>query len=652
MKHLIMGTAGHVDHGKTALIKALTGIDCDTHPEEKRRGITINLGFAYYDLPDKSRLGIIDVPGHRNFVHTMVGGAAGIDFFLLVIAANSGIMPQTREHVRILEMFGIKKGVIALNKIDLIDDELLLLNLEEIGDFFKNTLFTKFPIIGVSAKTGSGINDLKQSIFNVCQEVEEREPGEIFRMYIDRIFTAQGFGTVVTGTVLGGTLCQDTKVYLLPWEKELRVRRMEHHGKEEKEVRAGDRAAINLVGLERGDFSRGMIISDRVLETSTMVDAKCVLFDSVLKLKLWSSALFLCGTNETQCRIHLLDCDQLNAGEEAIVQIVFSKPIVVFNGDRFILRNTSSDMTIGGGVIIDAHPLHHRRRTEKMEKEVKKRLSGTLPELIASETRKRYRVISHKEIADILNISAEKIFKAAQDKIADDIFVFTENNEAGFLLINEYKRIKGRLIKRFESVHKDNPYDEKGMTFESCVSAFGFKKDCAGEMFIKHLLSTLENDNFLKKVTHTWSLKSHSVTLTKDMEKEILFVEDYLKNSGFKPPLMSELIPFAKSKRFIHETKLRQILHYLVKQSTAYEIEGNFIHSSIVNTCREKMVKALECNPEGMTVSQFRDLIKGNRKICLLLLSQYDYEGIVVRRGDVRVLADKHHAFKGSEPPS
>ncbi|MFH1777478.1 MAG: selenocysteine-specific translation elongation factor [Candidatus Omnitrophota bacterium] len=641
MKHLIMGTAGHVDHGKTALIKMLTGIDCDTHPEEKRRGITMNLGFAYYDLPDSSRLGIVDVPGHRNFVHTMAAGASGIDFFLLVIAADSGIMPQTREHVKIIEMFGIKKGIIVLNKIDLIDDELRELNQEEIRDYFKDTLFAGLPVTGVSAKTGAGKEDLQQAIFNLAQSVDEKVIEKIFRMYIDRIFIVEGFGTVVTGTVLGGRLSPGDRVYLLPSEKELRIRRIEHHGREVQEIRAGDRAAINLVGLDRSDFSRGMLISDRILEPSTMIDVYCSVFDQVTGLNVWTSALFHCGTNEIQCRVHLLDCDRLMPKEQAVAQIVLSKPAVILNNDRFILRNTSSDATIGGGTVIDAHPLHHRRRTQRMVEEVKKRIDSNLPELIFSEVRKRYRVVSDKEIADVLNLPADQVLEVVQKETADDIVVCIDNNEAVLLLRNEYKRMKGRVLKRLEVFHNNNPYDERGMTFEAFISVFGFQAEAAGEMFMKCLLASLEKNNSIKKAGNTWALNSHTVTIEAGMEQDIACIENYLKNSGLRTPLISEIIPYAKAKRAIHEKKLRQILHYLASRAKIYEIEGNFIHASVVDACRAKLLNSLKDKSGGITVAQFRDIIKGNRKMCLLLLGQYDAEEIIVRQGDVRVLTEK-----------
>ena len=567
MKHLVMGTAGHVDHGKTALIKMLTGIECDTHIEEKRRGITINLGFAYFDLPDNSRLGIVDVPGHRDFVHTMVAGASGIDFFLLVIAANSGIMPQTREHIKILETLGLKKGIIALNKIDLIDDELFELNKEEIREFFAVTAFAHIPIVPVSAKTGKGKEDLIQTIAEVAREVEERPAEGIFRMYIDRIFSVEGFGSVVTGTVLGGSVHKEDKVYLLPAGKELRVRQMEHHGEKVKEIRAGERASINLVGLDKSDFRRGMLISDRILQASTLMDVKCQLFNSVSStMNPWSSVLLHCDTNEIQCRIHLLDHEHIQKNGTGIAQIVLSRPIVVFNGDKFVLRNTSSDATIGGGVIIDAHPLHHRRRTQTMINEVKKRVSPSLAELIASEVRKHYDVISHKQISDILNIPSDKILESIRQGMPEDIFVIDDTKEAVLLLDKEYQRIRNRVIKRLTGFHKRNPYDENGLSLNAFLSVRGLQENNAGKILMNFILDSIESEGIFRKKENTWVLKDHKAMLDTRMKEKLAALETFILKYDLQVPLMSELVTYAKTEHGIYDSELKQMLHYLASK--------------------------------------------------------------------------------------
>jgi len=642
MKHLIMGTAGHVDHGKTALIKALTGIDCDTHPEEKKRGITMNLGFSYLELPFGDKVGIVDVPGHRDFVHTMVGGAFGVDFVLLVIAADSGVMPQTREHVQIMEVLGIKKGIVVLNKIDLVEEELREISRQEVEDFLKDTFLKSAPIVEVSAKTGEGIVALKETIRQVCETVDERSKGEIFRLYVDRVFSVAGFGTVVTGTVMGGVLKENDKAYLLPdFNKELRIRRMERHGEQVKEIIGGDRASINLVGLDRSDFSRGMLVSDRLLEPTQRIDVKLSVFEKVTSLDLWSQVVLHCGTNEIQARVHLLDKIKLKGGENAVAQIILSKPAVIFNEDRFVIRNTSSDLTLGGGVVIDAHPLHHRRRTEKMIKEVNKVASGDLAELIVAEVSKRYRIVDAQEIADGLNISKEEILKVIESGLSEDVCVLSENGETILLLKPEAQRIRERMIKRIQGFHRRNPYEEKGMILDAFLSIFSFEIGSPGELFLKHLLKSLEEEKIVEKRANTWALEAHKVEVDNRMQKQINFLLDYLQKCGFKTPLRSEFILDAKRQAGINENELKQILYYLLKQQKIYEIEENFIHGDIVDQSRDSLLKALMEKEEGLRVADFRDLIGGNRKICLLLLGQYDREGIIERKGDFRVLTEK-----------
>jgi selenocysteine-specific elongation factor len=379
MKHLIIGTAGHIDHGKTSLIRMLTGIDCDTHKEEKQRGITINLGFSYLNLPEGESVGIIDVPGHKDFINTMIGGACGIDLVMLVIAADSGIMPQTVEHMNIISALGIKKAVIALTKSDLVDEELIEMAEFEITDFLSKTPLKDAPIVRVSAVTGIGKEELIRTIGDAISGIEERETGKLFRMYIDRIFSVKGFGSVVTGSVMSGSLSSGQDVFLLPVSNQkLRVRSIERHGITVERVIAGDRAAINLIGLKREDFERGMILCDKPVESTQMIDAWVQLFDKDISLPIWSNIIFISGTFECQARMHLLNKDKVKGNEDAIAQIHLTKPAVLMSKDKFIIRNSSEDKTLGGGYIIETFTLHHRRRTARLTDELTTVSTGIL----------------------------------------------------------------------------------------------------------------------------------------------------------------------------------------------------------------------------------------------------------------------------------
>jgi selenocysteine-specific elongation factor len=639
MKHLIMGTAGHVDHGKTALIKALTNIDCDTHKEEKRRGITINLGFAHLDLPSGDSVGIVDVPGHKDFVHTMVGGASGIDFVLMVIAADSGVMPQTREHLQIMKVLGLKHGLIALTKIDLIDDaELLELAKADIREFTAGTFLENSPMVAVSAKTGDGLEKLKQEISRVISCVEERPSGGIFRIFVDRIFSVSGYGTVVTGSVISGCLNVKDRVYLLPGgKKELTVRRLERHGKEVPGVMAGDRASINLVGLDKAAFKKGKIVSDRILNETKIMDAKLELFETSPVFGLWSQVIFFTGTYEKSAKIHLIDKNKMNAGETGLVQIHLQEPCVLRHGDRFVLRTSSNDMTLGGGEVIDIAPLHHRRRPGKLVTKMTAIARGKLPELISHEVRKLFRAVNTKEIAFNLNVSTREVEECAKKKLAKDIVKYDIKD--GMILITGERlhNLRQAIVNAVKEFKKQNPLMDRGANLNEIRGSLKFAKGSDDEEVLKIELEYQVRKGKLIEKNKTWMLADGMAAIDKKMSDHLNFFSDYLKSFEMKTPLMTQLRNEAE-KRKLSERELKQVLYKLVSTGKAYRINDSYIHADIVDNCREKLKKELSNRKDGITVAEFRDLVGGNRKICLLLLAQYDSEMLTQRVGDVRVL--------------
>lgn len=642
----IMGTAGHVDHGKTALIKALTGIDCDTNPEEKLRGITINLGFSHLDFPNGNSIGIVDVPGHRDFVNTMISGSCGIDFVMFVIAADSGVMPQTIEHLHIMQMLGIKSGIIALTKIDLADEEMLMIVEDDIKELVRDTFLDNCPIFKVSSKTGDGIDELKDYLSQNSLSKTENIDEEFFRMFIDRIFSIAGFGTVVTGSVISGSLKINDKVFLLPAEKELRVRRLEKHGKEVREVVFGNRAAINLIGMKKEEFNRGMVLCNKIITPTTLLDVKIKIISSGKKFDLWSQVIFLSGTYESQARVHLIDADNLKCGETAFAQIHLNQPLITQIGDKFIIRNSSGDKTIGGGEIIDTYPLHHKRRTEKVISQLKIISEGGLADRIAAEVRKSHSPVTLDCIANNLNLSEKELTGFSSDSLPEDIVHFDSEGATYLILSGQLEKLKNRIIKILENYHKRNPLDEEGRNFEELMGVFGVNRNSAAEGLMKCLLQQMVERKILRKINSTWCLYSHQVYLTEEDKKQIKFVESFHKNCGMNVPLMSELIP-ASLKKGISETRLNQILILLSKRERLYSIDGNYIFKDIVDDCRKVLLKSLinsysaNSDDAGITVAQFRDLVKGNRKICLLMLAQFDREGITSREDDLRYLTDK-----------
>jgi len=641
-----MGTAGHVDHGKTALIKALTGIDCDTHPEEQLRGITINLGFAHIDFPNGISIGIVDVPGHRDFINTMISGACGIDFVMLVIAADSSVMPQTVEHLHIMQMLGIKSGIIALTKTDLADEEMLMIVEEDIKELVRDTFLDGCPIFKVSSKNGEGIDELKAFLSQIDLASFDRDKKDFFRMFIDRIFSVAGFGTIVTGSVMSGSLRINDKVFLLPAEKELRIRRLEKHGKEVQEVAAGNRAAINLIGLKKEEFNRGMVLCDRVISSTNLLDTKIKIILSGKKFDLWSQVIFLSGTFESQARVHLIDADNLKCGESALAQIHLNQAFIGQIGDKFIIRNSSGDKTIGGGEIIDPYPLHHKRRTEKIITQLKNISDGGLYQHVGAEVRKTNSPVTLECIANNLNLSEKDIAGFSPELLPSDVIHFESEGSTYLILSVQLAKLKSRIIKILENYHKHNPLDEEGRTFEELMGIFGVNRNSAADGIMKCLLQEMVERKILRKVNATWCMYSHLVSLTEEDKKQIKFVESFHKNCGMNVPLMSELIP-AALKKGISETRLNQVLVLLSKRERLYSIDGNYIFKNIVDDCRKILLESLinlnsgNGDSIGITVAQFRDLVNGNRKICLLLLAQFDREGITRREDDLRFLTDK-----------
>ena len=637
-KRLIIGTAGHVDHGKTALIKALTGKDCDTHKEEKTRGITINLGFAHMDLPSGLSLGIVDVPGHKDFVHTMVGGASGIDLALMVVAADSGVMPQTTEHLQITDVLGIRAGLVAITRTDLADPDIVDVAEEEMRELVAGTYLAGCPIVRTSAATGAGLEELKAAIDRVAQDVPARAGGEVFRMFVDRIFTVSGFGTVVTGSVMSGTLRVEDTAHLVPGvRKELRVRRLERHGAEVDQVWAGDRASVNLVGLERGDFKRGMVVSDRVLRDTRMADVRLRVFQHGYEFRLWNQVLFHVGTFEGVARVHLIDRDRAAPGDIVLAQIHLEAPCVVQNGDRFVVRSSSNDVTLGGGEVIDAAPLHHRRRPKKLVADLARIADGDPAEVIGAEVRKAFHALSHQDIADALNMRPDEVLKVLKQNMPEGVVPYSSDDGTYLLAKAEHDRLVEQVLKKITAYHRRNPLLEGGRTADELTGILGLGEGTSGEEFLRLML---ENMPELKKVGRTWALKVHSAEISPEMRKRIDLVEKFLVGCKMQTPLMSDISVLA-SRHKMDEHETNQILRYLVSNGKAYFVEREYIHASVVDRCRKKLLQALAERDKGMTVAEFRDLVGGNRKICLLLLAIYDAEGVTEREGDLRVLAER-----------
>ena len=637
--HFILSTAGHVDHGKTALIKALTNIECDTHKEEKERGITINLGFAHIDLAEDKSIGIIDVPGHKDFVNTMVAGANSTDIALLVVAADSGVMPQTEEHLNIMQMLNVKNGFVAITRTDLADKELTEIVEEEIKSLVEGTFLENCPIVKTSAKTGEGISDIKDTIEKLLLKTPERSCNDIFRLYIDRIFTVKGFGTVINGSALDGKLKISDDIYLLPKNAKLRIRRMERFGKEVETVYPGDRTSINVSGLNKSEFESGMLLSKRKLKSSTRIDAVIKFFDHKRNFGIWSDMLFLLGTYQEQIKVHLLNRKQIASGQKAFVQIHLKKPCVAKYGDRFILRSTSNDITLGGGAILNIDPLHHRRRNEEVINNLtlinKYGLEGMIYQIL-----NRHRIaLSYEQIGKLTNTSKHKVENILKQKKLDKIItaVFHDKNFAISKKIVE--KIKKRILDLLNDFHKRNPISLRGLTMKELTGVLDEDIKKNKEETIRLIISRLLTKNRIRKIDNSFISADHEIELSQQEKKELQMINDYIKNLGYETFDEDEF--YAKTGFDFPHVQLNNFLNRLMEEGYIISIQGNIMHMDNVEKGKKAMVNYLLNNEDGIEISTFRDLINSSRRIALLICSYCDDKKITVRRGDKRFLTEK-----------
>ena len=461
--NIIIGTAGHIDHGKTTLIKALTGRETDRWEEEKRRGITIDLGFTYFDLPDGNKAGIIDVPGHEKFIKNMLAGVIGMDLVLLVIAADEGIMPQTTEHLNILNLLGVKKGIVVLTKYDLIDPEWLELVKEDIKEALKESFLENAPMVEVSSKTGYGIEKLVEVICRQTEtEVKERDLNTIPRLPIDRAFSITGFGTVITGTLISGILKKGDEVEIYPVNKICKIRNIQVHSNDADKAYAGQRTAINLSNIKKTEIYRGCVIAPvNSMKNTMMLDVKLNLLKSSRRIVENRSRLHLyTGTSEILCRVVLLDREELSPGESCYAQLRLEEEIAVRRGDKFIVRFYSPMETIGGGEIIEPVPKKKKRFDDSLIEELKVKEKGSSTDVIEKIIRENSKLVpSVAEIAKITALTDEEIKNSVElleeeekltaFKLKNDIYVWHKSFE---------REIEENIEKYIFSFHDKNKY--------------------------------------------------------------------------------------------------------------------------------------------------------------------------------------------------
>ena len=622
MRYVILGTAGHIDHGKSSLVKALTGVDPDRLKEEKERGITIDLGFADLTYPDGLTVGIVDVPGHERLVKNMLAGAGGIDLVLLVIAADEGIMPQSREHLHICNLLKIKSGLIAITKADLVEKDWLDLVEDEVRNFVKGTFLDGAPILPVSSKTLFNLDSLKEKIREIALQVEPKPTRGLFRLPIDRVFTLKGFGTVVTGTAVSGSISIDQDVDILPSAIQSKVRGLHSHGKSIQTAYAGQRVAINLQGVDKEALQRGdaVVIPGRLTPTRK-IDAKVELLSDAPVLKSKSLVHFHLGTSETIARVILFGQNELKAQESCYCQFRLHEPVIAMSGDRYIIRRFSPVDTIGGGEVLD--PLSFRRHYKEGLEDLQTFEAGTLSDKIAVKV-KRSGIYG-------INISLiEGWIKAEIPLIRDTM---KELREKGLLMQfedilihkNAFESFRENIKKIMDDFHRKNPL-KSGMLKEELRARVAIDPRLFGNLM--HSLKEIVIDKELVR------LASFTAALSQVDETVKTSLLGLLEKSGFQPPLKEELSQTLK----LDMKRLSDILNLLAKEGSLVRISDTmYIPSSVF----QKMVENLKSffrNKPQMTVAEFRDILGTTRKFALPLLEYLDSHKITLRVGDIRKL--------------
>lgn len=624
MKHVVVGTAGHIDHGKTTLIKALTGIETDTTQEEKQRGLSINLGFAYLDLPNGQRVGVVDVPGHEKFIKNMLAGVAGIDIVMLVIDVNEGIMPQTQEHVAVLELLGVEDFIIVLTKVSGADQDLKDLVYEDIQEQFAGTALENAPIIETDAIAGIGLDEVKEELQNRIQAIQERQDDLPARLNVDRAFSVKGFGTVVTGTLIDGKIKVGDELYIYPSGEKTRIRTIQIHEQDQQEANAGNRTAINLTKVDLNQIGRGDVLSASALEPSYMLDAKVTCLKQAYQpMELWDRVHVHIGTREVIGRLVPLGQEKIMPGETAFMQIRLEDKIAVKKGDRFILRNFSPVITIGGGEVLDANPVKHKRFNDQVIDSLKVMETGSLADLLLDFLEHRSTGFSSvKEISDYLSEDMKAIDKQVEELVAEGkILKFGQF----YMAASSFNAVAESMVETLEAYHQTNNMI-KGMPLEEFRSRFS--KIAPKEL--NAIIQSLVHQNKLVIEDDIIRLAEYSIAISPAQAKAQDEIMKTLEEAAYSPIPFEEVVGKDKVKR--------EVYMLMRKQNNLYRLDKQVeLHKDLYNKALKLLADFYQ--QEGqITLADFRNLLNTSRKYALLLLDDFDRRGITERVDDARVL--------------
>lgn len=629
MKHIIIGTAGHIDHGKTTLIKALTGCNTDRWKEEQERGITIDLGFAFFDLPNGDRAGIVDVPGHEKFIHNMVTGVCGMDMVLLVIAADEGIMPQTKEHMDILHLLGIQKCIVVLNKMDLVDPEWLELMEEEVRDQLQDTFLKDAPVVKVSAVTGEGLKELTDEIVKMeTSEVQEKEIHTIPRLPIDRVFTISGFGTIVTGTLISGIIRKDDTLQLYPWNAPCKVRNIQVHGKNVDECSAGQRVAVNLTGIKKEDISRGDVLaSPNSMKGTTLLDVKLkILKDSNRIVKNRSRLHLFTGTSEVLCRAILLDRDEVKAGEECFAQLRLEQELALRKGDRFVVRFYSPMETIGGGEVLEPNPKAKRRFKEEALEELRRKEAGSSVDVVQMHVKShRDTLITITELAKLTALSEEEIRQDVSElEDGSEAFVFPMKKDTYVWMRDDELYLQEQIKAELKKYHHKYPYRH------------GIKKAEIQTKYMKKIKPVVA-----AKIFEHWETEESIISSGEYLHLPEFEILQDARYEGCRKLLLNSFEKAEYQFVKLSETDVEKeyadmaedILLLLREENQLVRLsEDAYTVKPLLETAAEKIREVVHQQPV-ITISEVRDLFSTSRKNAKLILEYTDGQRITRNTG-------------------
>jgi selenocysteine-specific elongation factor len=631
MRHVIVGTAGHIDHGKSALVKALTGTDPDRLKEEQLRGITIDLGFAHLDLEDV-QVGFVDVPGHEKFVKNMLAGVGGIDFVLLVIAADESIMPQTREHFDICRLLGVSAGIIVINKSDLVDAEMLELVRDEVAETTLGSFLENAEVVAVSSKTGEGIDRLKKAIHDLALAIKPRPSNRLLRLPIDRSFSIHGFGTVATGTLTSGEIQKDQEVELIPGGLIAKVRGLQVHGNMTGRAVAGQRTAVNLQGVDLAQVERGMVITVPNLFRSTQIlDVRLLLLPSAKPLRNLVKVRFHQGTLEVLARVALIGQDMLLPGESGHAQLRLDSPVFCLHGDAFIIRQFSPTITIGGGIILHPNPSKHKSTDKQTLAALQEldhgSLSEKIPILLAADVKP---ALNLNALNSLLGLPGAELVKICSDLAQSGKVVMIPAPSPILVLPNVVESLKKEVLSQVTAFHKENSL-QKGISKEELRKRIF--DDLPLEVF-RYCLDALVEKRKIAFQEDAISLHGREVQLTAEGTQVREQIEALYQKAGYQPPAFSDM----QSSVSADPEEIRRIFFWMIKEKILIKVSEDLVYHRATMESIKKQIKGKFAPGSKFGVADFKELFDITRKHAIPLLEYLDRDRFTRRLGNDRIL--------------